>query len=519
MYNILVTDDEQIVVDALVFIMNRNFQGQVNLFSAQNGTDAINICAENDIDIVFMDIKMPGMSGLEAMKYILEIKPQALIIILSAFDTFQFAQEALNLGAFKYITKPVNRNLVVEMVRAAMNLVDSRKSIAPDGNELQKKLEKISPVLENDFFYNCVFNHSRNEDVYTYLDYFNIREECFCVACFEFPEMNIKNQNEIHSKIREVFHSQAKCLVSVLLVNRVVVCFYFDKPEGKDSDLWIKDVIKNIYTILGMKVARGIRGGASKSFYEITQIPEKYDFALNALNSASAKGELVFSDESRNPFSKNEAESEKYVARLFNRLKIGDSGTVSYLANSYIGLLRSQGRNLDYIKGKIFEIIVNARNVLREISPKNKVAFPQESFSAISDAQTDSALASYFVSRLEEVAKSVHSLKVQKENPIVQRVIDFLNENMAKNISLETASGIAGVNPFYLSKLFREETGYTFVSYLSERRMDKAKQLLLETDLSIKEITAEIGYNDQNYFSKLFKTKFGISPTDYRKTK
>ena len=128
MYSILITDDEQIVVDSLFFILNRNFEGQVKLYSANSGAAAIDIVTRNHIDIIFMDINMPGMTGLESVKCILNLNPQAVVIILSAFDTFQYAQEALNLGAYKYLTKPINRNVVVQTVRAAMNTVDVRKS-------------------------------------------------------------------------------------------------------------------------------------------------------------------------------------------------------------------------------------------------------------------------------------------------------------------------------------------------------------------------------------------------------
>ena len=117
MYNVLITDDEQIVVDSLSFIMNKEFPDQVKVYSALSGAEAIEITGNEKIDIVFMDIQMSGINGLETVSCILRIRPDTVIIMLSAFDRFQYAQEAINLGAFKYITKPVNRNLVVQTVR------------------------------------------------------------------------------------------------------------------------------------------------------------------------------------------------------------------------------------------------------------------------------------------------------------------------------------------------------------------------------------------------------------------
>src|SRR5574344_1284323 len=144
MYNILITDDEQIVIDSLMFIINKNFPSQVTLFSALSGADALDITTKQQIDIIFMDINMPGMNGLETVKCIKQIKPNTVIIILSAFDRFQYAQEAINLGAYKYITKPVNRNLVIQTVRGAMQLVQEKQGKLSADRELHKKLDMVS---------------------------------------------------------------------------------------------------------------------------------------------------------------------------------------------------------------------------------------------------------------------------------------------------------------------------------------------------------------------------------------
>ena len=110
MYNILLTDDEKIVIDSLTFILSKNFEKEIQLFSALSGPEALEIAETKKIDIVFMDIHMPGMNGLETIKLMKQLNPNIIIIILSAYDQFQYAQEAINLGAYKYLTKPVNRN-------------------------------------------------------------------------------------------------------------------------------------------------------------------------------------------------------------------------------------------------------------------------------------------------------------------------------------------------------------------------------------------------------------------------
>ena len=199
MYNILTCDDEQIVIDSLQFIIKKNFEGQINLFSALSGSDALTIASREKIDIIFMDINMPGMSGLETINCIMNLKPDTVIIVLSAFDKFQYAQEAMNLGAYKYITKPVNRNIVIQTVRNAMNLVDERRGKNSEGLDLQKKLDTVSPMVESDFIYSCMFSNDKNEDLSSYLEYFNLDVANYFFTCIEVPHSDSKNQFEFYS--------------------------------------------------------------------------------------------------------------------------------------------------------------------------------------------------------------------------------------------------------------------------------------------------------------------------------
>ena len=116
-----------------------------------------------------------------------------------------------------------------------------------------------------------------------------------------------------------------------------------------------------------------------------------------------------------------------------------------------------------------------------------------------------------------ECTTAVNSVKKLEDNPIIKKVCGYVDQNLAQDISLEQAAEYAGVSSFYLSKLFKEEKGETFINFITDKRLEKSRQLLAETQLSIKEITAQVGYNDQNYYSRIFKGKYGLSPKEYRK--
>ena len=113
MYKIMIGDDEGIVIDALTFIINRHFEGKCIIESAKSGRSVIELAENFRPDIVIMDIQMPGINGIEAMKEIKEMNSNTIFIVLSAYDKFDYAREALNIGALDYLNKPIQQDAIV----------------------------------------------------------------------------------------------------------------------------------------------------------------------------------------------------------------------------------------------------------------------------------------------------------------------------------------------------------------------------------------------------------------------
>lgn len=514
MYNVLTCDDEQIMVDSLQFIIKKNFGSNVNLFSCLSGNDAIQIASREKIDIVFMDINMSGMNGLDAISCILNLRPQTVVIMLSAFDEFRYAQQAMNLGAFKYLTKPVSRNVVIQTLRDAMNMVDKKNG--SDDESISKKLDEILPIVENDFIYSCIFGSGRSEDFAPYAEYFDLEKKNYFFMCIEIPRMEQKSRYEISLRIRKIVSQKFKCLLSAFMVNRIAVFVPTENFSGKTEDeIFFAESVREIYTLLSIEIGQGIRAGVSRIFCDLKDASENYNDALSALNKTSADGEILFCSEKNSSVAKSEKISG-IARRLFSRLKLGDSVGVKFLCNLYFQELQGAGMDGDKMKNSVFEILFQAKILAKSAGENFFSAEYENVFGALSAATNIREIQDFAENRLAECASFISGAKKEKQNPAVKKACAFVAENLAAEISLEEVSRSAGVSPFYLSKLFKEELGETFVNYVSNLRLEKAKKLLTETDLSIKEISAEIGYNDQNYFSRLFKNKFGASPKDFR---
>ena len=514
MFNILLTDDEQIVIDSLSFIINKNFSEEIKIYTALSGTEAIEIVMKENIDIIFMDINMPGLNGLETVSVITKLKPNTVVVILSAFDRFQYAQEAMNLGAYKYITKPVNRNVVIETIKGAMDLVDQKKGKLSADIELHKKLDMVSPMIENDFIYACIFNNEKSIDLDSYLEYFNLSDNPWLFCCFEFPNINSENQYDTYLKIHDLLNSEHRCLVSSFMMNRITV--YVPIFSSYPDEQEVQELIKKLYTNLCYNISAGIRSGVSRIYSDKTQLQATYNEALSALNKVSSTGGIIFAGSELSETKKTHSNSSEFRTQILNKLLLGDRNGVKTFLEMYVTELVSEQIPLDKIKNSLFELMVTANNSTKE-SCKN---FTNETFDnafSILSSENDIAMLKEYVQKvLFECVHVIQNEKSQDTNPTIQKVIDYVDSHLSEDISLEQMADYSGVSSFYLSKLFKEEKGVTFINFISDKRLEKARQLLSDTELSIKEITAEVGYNDQNYFSRIFKNKYGISPKEYR---
>lgn len=513
MYNILLTDDEQIVIDSLTMILSKNFEGQIALFSASSGAKALEIARSGGIDIIFMDIHMPGMNGLETISLIKQINPNIAIIILSAYDQFQYAQEALNLGAFKYLTKPVNRNLIVQTARDAMNLVDNERGKLTDSIELHQKLSVVSTMVESDFIYSCVFNNNAT-DFSEYLNYFGIEGLPYFFACVEISGVSNDKRYDVYVKVRDVLSSKCRCVTGSFMGDRIGVFFPLAQNENPG------ELIKEIYTLLATKISGKVKIGASKIERDIKNAQGAYNEAASSLAKIPDDGGIFLCAEENSPSEKNFSESsllEKSLSKLIAAVKAGNALGARQASKDYFDSLKAarQGQ-MDKIKGGLFETLVKERSAASQANPNFKDDGASSEFAFFAQTNNLDELEKYFSERSVECASAASLSKNGEENPIVQKARSYIDGHLKELPSLEGLAEIMGVSPFYLSKLFKEQTGETYINYVTSARLEKAKKLLADGALIIKEISADIGYNDQNYFSKLFRQKYGETPSEYR---
>ena len=164
MYKIIIADDG-IVIDTLKFIIEKNLGDQCIIKSAKTGRKVMELAEYFCPDIAFMDIQMPGINGIEAMKEIRKGNSNVIFIVASTFDKFDYAKEAIGIDVLKYIKKPIDKNVIVEVLNQAINQVDDVKEKRSSDLANKEKLEIVTPIIENGFIHAFLYQNREKEEL------------------------------------------------------------------------------------------------------------------------------------------------------------------------------------------------------------------------------------------------------------------------------------------------------------------------------------------------------------------
>ena len=168
MYKIMLADDEGIVIDSLKFIIEKEFGDECIVEYAKTGRSVIELAENFRPDIAIMDIQMPGINGIEAMKEIRTFAGGTIFIVMSAYDKFDYAKEAIRLGVMEYITKPMERTKIVAAIKNAMRRIDSDREKRSNELMIKEKLETVEPIIESGLVYNILLQEQFREDIESY---------------------------------------------------------------------------------------------------------------------------------------------------------------------------------------------------------------------------------------------------------------------------------------------------------------------------------------------------------------
>lgn len=528
---ILVADDEQVMLDSIQRILDQ--ETDILLETARTGREAIEKVQTFHPDLVMMDIKMPGINGLEALSEIRRLDQNVVLVILSAYDNFNYAQEAIKNGVFEYLLKPINKNRIMELIRKVQHYIEERHFSRLEELKIREKYQKSLPIIENEFIH-ALIKGLDETGCMEYQELLGVQFQAgFFVAVSYLTEVdsidgNIELQYQTRSRIAalaEEIRHLFPCFVSMHKTNPLVIFIpvtnYPNSNPQEMRELQEGYLLKIMQRLETYKLPVKFRVGIGSIYTHSSEYRKSYHEALQALDSYTQSDLCYFRDMEFPPQYNWEPEFEGYMEEILEGVRFGHSKRVESLCQNLSSKFAVKSNlERDRLLCYLLELILSAYRVSKKAVKSKDFAehFPlgYQELSKILDCSTD----------LEELFDEI-KLRVLNLTDYVRKSLEFnikasilkakeiIDHNYHQNLTLEEIARSVSISPYYFCRLFREELGVSFTEYLTKVRLGKAVDLLAQ-GLSVKECCFALGYNDPNYFSRIFRKYYQVSPSEYR---
>ncbi len=528
MFRILIADDEGIMRESLKNTIKSNFGSECEIITVKTGREIIEQAESFRPDIAFVDIQMPGLSGIQAIQEVQKFNKSIVFIIITAYDSFSYAQEAVNLGVMEYVMKPINKQKVVDVCVKAMTQVENARKKRSDDLKTREKLEIVIPMIETAFINNLLQDDETGKGR-SYLEMLDIQKEFGYIMVLEFGD-SIENgsltnalgsnvrMNKSYSVLYEMVRSYMDCIVGPIMGNRIVIYVPCEKDrlvydQRVEAITRIRNMIRKLEENLDLKFRVGIG--------DVKIIDQAYSSYREAVRSIQRSDKHVV-----HIMDLSAAEEEKgntnYPTELKDKyIQLGIKGDQVGAADVAIEIVSrfEMMDNISFgeIKMKLMELVLSLEHKAQESGTLSMETRKHESYlTDVASAGDMAAISKWFVDNTKRICNEINTSKQERSESVVGKAIKYINQHFAEDINLDDVARTVDISPYYFSKLFKQEAGENFIEYLTHLRMKQAKEYLANPQYSIKEVCIMCGYSDPNYFSRIFKKYEGVSPTEFR---
>lgn len=521
LFRVLIVDDEDIDREGLkryVEWEDMGFEVADNVESAQKALEFI----ENEaVDVVLTDIIMPDMSGLELLDEIKKRNSDIKTVIISGYGEFEYAQKAIRLGVYDFLTKPVNFADLKRIFSSIRNLLNEEMNERKKDEEYVGLMrEQLLNNLAKGIYQNRQEVGKKIEEKGLSLDW-----ERFCILRV-FMLNDTDKTNEIiciddYSVLKQKVSAKLKVYITLMgkynIFNNDIseICILFE-PSQDESFKLLEDFIEDIRLELHCTSYIGV----GNTYDDINMVAQSYMEAGKALEYRITKRDssvLIFKH--IDDFFKGTSlitDEERMIILLYltNRDK---DGLIKYIQEILFSKCNNNEIDINTIYNTCIEIYLIINKFICNITDIKQQNHNGRIFiknllekESVEEIKEDLALC---------IHKSIDSMETSKagsNNMIIDYAKKYINEHFNEEITLNKLSKILFVHPRYLSQLFKEKSGENFIDYLTKVRIYKSKELLKNVSLKVYDITEMIGYDSPKYFSKLFKDIVGMTPKEYR---
>jgi two-component system, response regulator YesN len=521
---ICIVDDIKSVVDGLTAVPWQEY-GITLAGTSGNGEDGLELIQRVKPDIVITDIRMPKMDGLTMVRSILELQHACQIILISGYTDFDYAKQAVQLGAFDFVVKPFTEEEILDAVCRAKEQIEQERSKLLSVREMETKLRESLPLLRKEYFALLVQYRTPTEQALKRWDFLDIdmARQGFCVMLIEIDgfltrieQLSVSEVEllrfSLQNIVEETLREHTACIVFRAQQNRFVAVV--NTTEASMPVQLAEHCCKNIEQYTRFTISIGVGGKVQ----ELSELPESYLQADRALshrlftegNGAIAYDEIPRTDR-QEPLAFEQKEELLLLLRSGNRDRVG-----VLLADITDSLQRMSPRpHPDYLLSHYEELAASAIRTFYELIPFQDIHPLVERFKQQRSGLTLSGLEQLLLGLCREGAELVRKHTLSDGQAIIYKSIDYMKQHLNREITVGECAAYVHLSASYYSSLFKKVTGMTVTQFVAAERIQKAKSLLI-AGMPVQEVAAELGYEERRYFSEVFKKITGMTPSEFR---
>ena len=545
MLKIFLAEDEVVVRETIKRMIPWEELGFELVGEAADGEMALPLLLRQQPDLLITDIKMPFMDGLTLARLAKKEIPGLKVVILSGYDDFNYAKQAIGIGVEDYLLKPITKNALIERLSEIRSRYEHEKTQKEYYEKFQREMQAYEKNSSRDFFEALVGGSMDMMEVYKRAEKLglDIVAEAYNVLIFTMNcDEDFSGQRDEYSsweaeslELLENFfagHSSAMMFRSNIFSYGVLL-----KGQRETIEENTRACVDEIRKILSRQDGRREWFLAvGQSVERLSQIQKSYHTASRAFSQRYLYDEnILYYDEMEtmeHPGGQAETEDNAYLQKVdVNALnpailqKFLSNGlqeeTENFVKDYFYAIGQEPMESLVFRNYVILNVRFSVISFIKGLGcdTNEMESADTEEVLAESGKNMESAIA-YAKKMISQAIEIRDQNSGNKNRSILKTAVDFIDSHyMDEEISLNTVANVANVSSNHFSALFSQNMGQTFIEYLTSLRMNKAKELLRCTGMRSSEIAGEIGYKDAHYFSYLFKKTQGMTPSDYRKAR
>ncbi|WMJ89972.1 response regulator transcription factor [Anaerocolumna sp. MB42-C2] len=532
MLKVIIADDEDKICQLIYKLIDWDSLRMRVEAIAHNGVEAFELIQLHNPDIVITDIRMPGYDGLEFISKVKEYNESTQFIIISGYQQFEYAQKAIKYGVSDYLLKPIKKDELTAALTKMSNEYLERVELLSKEEQLRLSMKNNIKKLRLGLFSGVLFQKRMKDTTVDAVNEeygYHLKEGLFQIITVKLDGIErsySSNVTFLEEKIMKIIRNYFVdyCIdLESYFVNNICFCLLNYKTENKkqirrqckvllDELQLQKEIFVNLEVTIGLGIAEE----------DISLIQDSYKSAVWAYeqrlvtgNNRVIEGEVIISTDLAE--SQLFYEFNRDMNAALERLdKEGVKASIRVLREGLKSRTETSGHEILQMAKEVCNIFLFSmrNNKLPILTGEN---FIDEFNVNADDMGSVNSLYQYLTDLIIACLEKVIEDKKLMDTKPIREAKQYMQSNYMKPITLDEVSYTVGFNATYFSSLFKKETGYTFLEYLSEVRINKAKELLKETNHSIAVICEQVGYSDLKHFSKIFTKYTNLKPNEYRK--